>query len=79
MSVAIVDQVLDCTGMACPMPIIKTKKAIDALSEGQVLKLISTDLGSVSDIDAWTRKTGHQLLDSERDGGKYIFYLKKTH
>ena len=79
MSVAMVDQVLDCTGMACPIPVIKTKKAIDALLQGQVLKLIATDPGSVSDINAWTKKTGHQLLDSERDGGKYIFYLKKTH
>ena len=71
------NQVLDCSGLACPMPILKTRKAVDALAEGQVLKLIATDPGSVSDIDAWTRKTGHLLLASERENGRYIFYIKK--
>jgi tRNA 2-thiouridine synthesizing protein A len=60
------------------MPILKTKKAIDALPAGQVLKMIATDAGSVSDMDAWTRKTGHRLLGSERDGGKYIFFIEKS-
>lgn len=71
------DQVLDCSGLACPMPILKTKKAVDALAAGQVLKMIATDPGSVSDIEAWTRKTGNQLLEHERDSGRYIFYIKK--
>jgi tRNA 2-thiouridine synthesizing protein A len=73
------DQTLDCTGLACPMPILKTKKAVDGLQVGQVLKLIATDPGSVSDIEAWTRKTGNALLESERTDGKYVFYLQKTH
>jgi tRNA 2-thiouridine synthesizing protein A len=78
MSISVVaDQVLDCSGLACPMPILKTKKAVDALAEGQVLKLIATDPGSVSDIDAWTRKTGNSLLESERENGKYVFYIRK--
>jgi tRNA 2-thiouridine synthesizing protein A len=72
------DQVLDCSGLACPMPIIKTKKAVDGLQVGQVLKMIATDPGSVSDMDAWTKKTGHELLGSEQEDGKYIFYVKKT-
>jgi tRNA 2-thiouridine synthesizing protein A len=72
------DQTLDCSGMACPMPIIKTKKAVDGLQVGQVLKMIATDPGSVSDIDAWTQKTGHQLVGSERSGEQYIFYIKRT-
>lgn len=71
------DQTLDCSGMACPMPILKTKKAIDALQVGQVLKMIATDPGSRPDIDAWTAKTGHQLVDSEQDGNRFIFYIKK--
>jgi tRNA 2-thiouridine synthesizing protein A len=71
------DQTLDCSGMACPMPIIKTKKAIDSLQIGQVLKMISTDPGSVSDIDAWTQKTGHELVGSEQSGGGYIFFIKR--
>ena len=72
------DQVLDCSGLACPMPILKTKKAIDALQIGQVLKMIATDPGSISDMDAWTKKTGHELLSHEQDNGKYIFFIKKT-
>jgi tRNA 2-thiouridine synthesizing protein A len=73
-----VDEVLDCSGLACPMPILKTRKAIDGMAEEQVLKLIATDPGSVKDIEAWTRKTGHRLLDYEQDDGKYVFYIKKV-
>jgi len=73
----VADQVLDCSGLACPMPILKTKKAVDGLAEGQVIKIIATDPGSVSDMDAWTRKTGQSLLGSERDDGKYVFYVRK--
>jgi tRNA 2-thiouridine synthesizing protein A len=72
------DQVLDCSGLSCPMPIIKTKKAIDALQLGQVLEMIATDPGSKSDMDAWTKKTGHELLGSTQENGKFIFFIKKT-
>lgn len=72
------DETLDCSGLACPMPILKTKKAIDALQIGQVLKMIATDPGSSSDMNAWTQKTGHELLESQQDGGKFIFFIKKT-
>lgn len=70
-------QTLDASGMACPMPIIKTKKAIDAMAAGEVLKMIATDAGSVSDVKAWTAKTGHELLGHEEAEGKYVFYIKK--
>ncbi len=72
------DQVLDCTGLLCPMPIVKTKKAIDGLVSGQVLKMIATDAGSPPDIAAWSRQTGNELLLSTEDGGKFIFFLKKA-
>lgn len=72
------NQTLDCSGLACPMPILKTKKAIDALQSGQVLKMLATDPGSVSDIEAFTRKTGHRLIESERANGKFIFYIQKA-
>jgi tRNA 2-thiouridine synthesizing protein A len=72
------DLVLDCSGMACPMPILKTKKAIDSLQLGQVLKMIATDPGSTADMDAWTKKTGHELVGSEQDGGKFVFYIKRA-
>ena len=72
------DQELDCSGLACPMPILKTKKAVDALQMGQVLKMVATDPGSLPDIQAWTSKTGHELLEHEQTGDKFIFYIKRT-
>jgi tRNA 2-thiouridine synthesizing protein A len=72
------DETLDCSGLSCPMPILKTKKAVDGMQVGQVLKMIATDPGSVPDIDAWTAKTGHELLDHEEEDSKHIFYIKKT-
>lgn len=74
----IADQELDCSGMACPMPILKTKKAIGGLEIGQVLKMIATDPGSRPDIQAWTSKTGHELIASEQEGGKYIFFIRRS-
>lgn len=71
------DQELDCSGLACPMPILKTKKAVDSLQTGQILKMIATDPGSTSDMQAWTEKTGHKLVASEKDGDKFIFYIMK--
>ncbi len=72
------DQVIDCSGLSCPMPILKTRKAIDALQVGQVLKMIATDPGSVPDMEAWTSKTGHALLGYEQAGDTYTFYIRKT-
>jgi len=72
------DQVLDNSGLSCPMPILKTKKAVDGLETGQVLKMISTDPGSVPDVEAWSKKTGNEVLSSEEQDGKYIFFIKKT-
>lgn len=72
------DHVLDCTGMLCPMPIVKTKKAMNDLQSGQVLKMIATDAGSPPDIAAWSRQTGNELLFSTEEGGKFVFFLKKA-
>lgn len=72
-----VDAELDCRGMSCPIPILKTKKAIDGLTTGQILKLIATDPGSVNDIDAWTRRTGNELVDSNTSNSEYVFFLRK--
>jgi tRNA 2-thiouridine synthesizing protein A len=72
------DQELDCSGLACPMPIIKARKAIDGMRLGQVLKMIATDPGSTADMEAWTKKTGHELLSAEKADRKFVFYIKKT-
>ena len=72
------DQELDCSGLSCPMPILKTKKVVDGMEVDQVLKMIATDPGSLPDVDVWTAKTGHVLLGHEEADGKFIFFIKKT-
>ena len=72
------DQVLDCRGMLCPIPIMKTTNAIKELESGQILKMISTDAGSPPDIAAWGCQTGNELLLSTEEGGKFVFFLKKA-
>lgn len=70
---------LDTSGLACPMPVVKTKKALKELDIGDVLEMISTDPGSIPDMEAWARQTGHELLESFDEGDKYRFMIKKTH
>lgn len=72
------DQELDATGLNCPLPILRAKKALAALSSGQVLKVIATDPGSVKDFDAFAKQTGNTLLESGEEGGKYVFLIKKA-
>jgi tRNA 2-thiouridine synthesizing protein A len=72
-----VDQELNCRGLSCPLPVLKTKKALDGLGSGQVLRLIATDPGSLSDMEAWTRSTGNTLLHTEQPQGEYVFYIQK--
>lgn len=72
------DLELDCQGMLCPLPILKTKKAIDTLASGEVLKMISTDVGSINDIAAWTRQTGNELINSSAESGIFTYFLRKT-
>ncbi len=71
------DVVLDTKGMNCPMPVLKTKKAIDALSSGQVLEVVATDKGSKSDIPALLKRLGHELLDTKEEGDVIEFFIKK--
>ncbi len=71
------DRTLDVTGMCCPMPVLKTKKAMDGLKEGQVLEVLATDKGSKSDIPAWAKRTGNQVLDIREEGELLKFYVKK--
>lgn len=68
---------LDARGLNCPLPILKTKKALNDLSSGQVLKVISTDAGSVKDMEAFSKQTGNELLGSQDQGKEYVFYIKK--
>lgn len=73
-----VDQVVDAKGLACPMPIVKTKKAMNSLEAGQVLEVQTTDKGAKSDLTAWTKSTGHILLDSKEEENVFTFYIQKS-
>jgi len=71
------DKELDARGLNCPLPIIKTKKALNDLSSGQVLRVTATDPGSVKDMEAFAKQTGNELVSSSQEGGGYVFLLKK--
>ena len=72
------DKLIDCSGMLCPVPVIKTSKAIKEIQIGQVLKMISTDPGAPPDMVAWARQTGNELLDSHQESGKFVFYFRRV-
>lgn len=72
------DQFLDAKGTSCPVPILKTKKAMDALSKDQVLKVEATDAGSKNDMASWAKRTGNEILKVEEGSGTFTFYIKKT-
>lgn len=69
---------LDASGLACPLPIVKTKKALAGMASGQVLRVMATDPGSVSDMAAFAEQTGHALLKQDNETGTFVFYLKKS-
>ena len=69
---------LDCKGLSCPLPVIKTKKTIDGMQIGQILEMVATDPGSVSDMKAWSHRTGQELVDQKQDNGSFIFFIKKV-
>lgn len=71
------DKMLDAKGLACPMPIVRTKKAMNELEAGQVLEIHATDKGSKTDLVAWTKSTGNELLESTEDNGVFKFWVKK--
>ncbi|MFC4248495.1 sulfurtransferase TusA family protein [Natribaculum luteum] len=74
-----VTETLDVQGASCPMPVVKTKQAIDDLEEGEVLEVVATDSGSMSDIEGWAAGTdGVSLLEQVDDGDVYKHYVEKT-
>ena len=73
-----VDQTLDCKGLLCPLPVIRTKQAVDKMTIGQVLEMVSTDPGSVADMQAWSRRTGHELLEHRKENDLFQFFIRKT-
>lgn len=73
-----VARVLDAKGLACPMPIIKTKKAMNEIESGQVLEVHATDKGTKNDLTAWAKSGGHELLKHEAENEVLKFWIKKA-
>jgi tRNA 2-thiouridine synthesizing protein A len=72
------DQMLDAKGLSCPLPILKTKKAVEAMTKGQVLKVETTDPGSKNDMNSWAKRTGNEILKVDEGPGVFTFYIKKS-
>jgi tRNA 2-thiouridine synthesizing protein A len=70
------DDTLDCSGLSCPMPLLKTKKHIGGMKSGQILEVISTDPGTKNDLPAFARKGGHEFLGVKDEDGRSKLYLK---
>jgi tRNA 2-thiouridine synthesizing protein A len=68
---------LDCRGDVCPMPLLKTKKAMAELASGEILEIVGTDPGSKNDLPAWANRTGNLYLGDEEEGDVFHFFLQK--
>lgn len=69
---------LDAKNLSCPLPILKTKKAIAEIEIGEFIEVLSTDPGSVADFKAWTNSTGHELSDQSAENGIFRYIIKRT-
>jgi tRNA 2-thiouridine synthesizing protein A len=72
------DTTLDCTGLSCPMPIVKLAQKMKEMQTGQTLELIATDVGSKEDVPAWCSRTGNELVGTQQNGSQFMFYIKKS-
>lgn len=72
-----VNQILECEGLACPMPVVKTKKAMESINPGEVLEVRVTDQGSVADLKSWAKRTGHQYIGLKEEGSIYRHFIRK--
>lgn len=69
---------LDASGLNCPLPILRTKKAITTLASGEILEITATDPGSVKDLDSFCSQTGNEMLSSEQADGRFVFRIRKA-
>jgi TusA-related sulfurtransferase len=69
---------VDAIGLTCPMPLLKAKRALNAMASGQHLRVLATDQGSVRDFQVFARQSGHQLLESTESDGVYIHLIRKN-
>ena len=71
-------QTLDCKGLNCPVPILKTSTAIKKIAVGEILEMLATDPGSVADMAAWSKRTGHEIVAQNEEDGLYTYYVRRT-
>jgi len=71
-------QTLDARGMNCPLPILRTKKALSGLNTGETLAITSTDPGSIKDMEAFCKQTGNELVSSNANQGEFVFLVRKA-
>ncbi|MDP2878972.1 MAG: sulfurtransferase TusA family protein [Sulfuricella sp.] len=72
-----IDKELDARGLNCPLPILRTKKALAEIGAGQILKITATDSGAVKDMQAFAKQTGNELISSAEAGGEFFFLMRK--
>jgi tRNA 2-thiouridine synthesizing protein A len=72
-----VETLLDARGLNCPLPILKTRKALKDVAPGAALRVLATDPGAVEDFPAFCRTTGHELIEASQDGATYSFVIKR--
>jgi tRNA 2-thiouridine synthesizing protein A len=69
---------LDCRGLVCPLPVIKLSKAVKGVAVGAVVEMLATDPGSVPDLEAFEKRTGHRVLERSETGGVFRFLVQRT-
>lgn len=72
------DRTIDCVGLYCPIPVLKTREAIRSLTPGQVLAMTSDDPASEADMKSWVARTGHEMVGIEKRGTVFRFLVRKT-
>ena len=73
-----VSKTLDLKGLACPMPVVKISKGIKEVKVGEVIEAHTTDPGSLTDVPAWGRTTGHDIVETRQDGEVIHFFIRRT-
>jgi len=70
-------KVLDAKGLACPMPVVRARKTMKEMETGEILEIQATDKGSMADMTAWAKSSGHEMIDQKEEAGVFTFWIKK--
>ena len=74
----VADRTIDCLGLFCPMPLVKTREALLHMDAGQVLEVTSDDPGSEADMKSWSARSGNELVETQRNGAVFRFFVRKA-